>query len=91
MAAWAVFITLEKPCLERRYAVEREDNAHAVTTSYKEIEIGKTTYRVTSVFLGEKDLGRTLEQLAVRRAVTEITANADNACEHPACAGAVSM
>ena len=37
-------------------------------TSYKEIQIGKTMYRVTSVFTGEKDLGETLEQLAVRRA-----------------------
>ena len=37
--------------------------------SYKEVRIGKTLYRVTSVFSGEKDLGRTLEQLAVRRAM----------------------
>ena len=42
--------------------------------SYKEIRIGKTLYRVTSVFSGEKDLGRTLEQLAVRRAMTELDA-----------------
>ena len=28
--------------------------------SYKEVRIGKTLYRVTSVFSGEKDLGRTL-------------------------------
>ena len=27
--------------------------------SYKEVRIGKTLYRVTSVFSGEKDLGRT--------------------------------
>ena len=44
--------------------------------SYKEIRIGKTLYRVTSVFSGEKDLGRTLEQLAVRRAMTELDAPA---------------
>ena len=42
--------------------------------SYKEVRIGKTLYRVTSVFSGEKDLGRTLEQLAVRRAMTELDA-----------------
>ena len=42
------------------------------TTSYKEIKIGHTIFRVTSVFSGEKDLGKTLEQLAVRRALTEI-------------------
>lgn len=44
------------------------------TTSYKEVKIGRTVYRVTSEFSGEKDLGKTLEQLAVRRAMTEITA-----------------
>lgn len=38
------------------------------TSSYKEVRIGKTIYRVTSFFSGEKDLGKTLEQLAVRRA-----------------------
>lgn len=42
------------------------------TTSYKEVKIGKTIYRVTSVFTGEKDLGKTLEQLAVRRAMSEL-------------------
>ncbi len=42
------------------------------TTSYKEVRIGNTIYRVTSVFTGEKDLGKTLEQLAVRRAMTEL-------------------
>ena len=44
--------------------------------SYKEVRIGKTLYRVTSVFSGEKDLGRTLEQLAVRCAMTELDAPA---------------
>ena len=42
------------------------------TTSYREIKIGNTLYRVTSVFSGEKDLGETLEQLAVRRAMAEM-------------------
>ena len=41
------------------------------TTSYREVRIGNTVYRVTSVFSGEKDLGKTLEQLAVRRAMNE--------------------
>ena len=41
------------------------------TSSYKEVRIGKTIYRVTSFFSGEKDLGKTLEQLAVRRALSE--------------------
>ena len=43
------------------------------TTSYKEVRIGNTIYRVTSVFTGEKDLGKTLEQLAVHRAMAELT------------------
>ena len=46
------------------------------TTSYKEIQIGNTLYRVTSVFSGEKDLGKTLEQLAVRRVFAEMTQKA---------------
>lgn len=41
------------------------------TSSYKEVRIGKTIYRVTSFFSGEKDLGKTLKQLAVRRAMSE--------------------
>ena len=41
------------------------------TSSYKEVRIGKTIYRVPSFFSGEKDLGKTLEQLAVRRAMSE--------------------
>ena len=44
-----------------------------ITTSYKEVRIGNTIYRVTSVFTGEKDLGKSLEQLAIRRAMTELT------------------
>lgn len=43
------------------------------TTSYKEVKIGKTIYHVTSFFSGEKELGKTLEQLAVRRAMSEVS------------------
>ena len=39
------------------------ENQEKQTTSYKEIQIGNTLYRVTSVFSGEKDLGKTLAQL----------------------------
>ena len=42
------------------------------TSSYKEVRMGNTIYRVTSVFTGEKDLGKTLEQLAIRRAMEEL-------------------
>jgi len=49
------------------------------TTSYKEVKIGNTIYRVTSVFTGEKDLGKTLEQLAIHRAMAELTScNTEN-------------
>jgi len=37
------------------------------TTEYHEVKIGKTLYRVTSVYLGEIDLGRALEDLTVRK------------------------
>lgn len=52
------------------------DKQTKVETSYKEVMIGKTLYRVTSVFTGEKDLGKTLEQLAIRRAMAELRPNA---------------
>ena len=46
------------------------------TSSYREVKIGRTIYRVTSIFTGEKDLGKTLEHLAVQRALTETPAGA---------------
>lgn len=49
------------------------DQQITTTTSYKEVKIGKTLYRVTSFFSGEKELGETLEQLAVRRAMSEVS------------------
>ena len=42
------------------------------TTTYKEVKIGNTVYRVTSVFTGEKNLKETLEQLAIRRIMSEV-------------------
>ena len=51
--------------------MEKQAAANTPTTSYKEVRIGHTIYRVTSFFSGEKDLGQTLEQLAVQRAMTE--------------------
>lgn len=42
------------------------------TESYRELKIGKTTYRVTSVYTGEKDLKQTLEHLAVMKVLREI-------------------
>lgn len=39
--------------------------------TYREVQIGNTLYRVTSIFNGEKDLGKTLEEVAVRKAMTD--------------------
>lgn len=50
------------------------------TTARREVKIGGTLYRVTSVFTGEKDLRETLEKLAVRRAYEELT-NRATLCE----------
>ena len=47
-------------------------------TTYKEVTIGNTIYCVTSVYLGEKDLGKTLEELAVRKAMLDIRAGLDD-------------
>jgi len=58
--------------LRWRYVNMKEQTNPNVSTSYKEVQIGKTLYRVTSVFTGEKDLGQILEQLAVRRAMAEL-------------------
>ena len=41
-------------------------------TTYREVQIGRTLYRVTSVFMGEKELGATLEKLAVRRVINDM-------------------
>lgn len=59
------------PMMNGGVSVDNQNTSVKPTTSYKEIKIGHTTFRVTSVFSGEKDLGKTLEQLAVRRALTE--------------------
>jgi hypothetical protein len=47
-------------------------SADGYPTAYREVMIGKTLYRVTSVFKGEKELGPTLEKLAARRVVEEM-------------------
>ena len=54
--------------------MEKQKNSQEPVTSYKEIRIGHTIYRVTSFFSGEKDLGQALEQIAVRQAMAEISA-----------------
>ena len=53
--------------------MENQAALNTPSTSYKEVRIGNTIYRVTSFLSGEKDLGKTLEQLAVRRAMAEFS------------------
>jgi hypothetical protein len=61
--------------MNNREAMNMEQNtSNTFLTTYKEVKIGRTTYRVTSVFLGEKDLAKSLEQLAIRKAMTDIRA-----------------
>ena len=47
-------------------------DAKAVTT-YQEKQIGKTLYRVTSVYKGEIDFQKALEDLIVRKILREYT------------------
>jgi len=35
--------------------------------SYQEVKVGRTLYRVTSIFKGEVDLGKALEDLTVKK------------------------
>ena len=42
-------------------------NIKPVLTAYREVEIGKTIYRLTSRFEGNKNAGDTLKRLAVKR------------------------
>ena len=43
-------------------------------TSYHEITIGKTLYRVTSVYKGEIELKKALEELTISRALRDVRA-----------------
>ncbi|MDR2559242.1 MAG: hypothetical protein LBC86_06850 [Oscillospiraceae bacterium] len=42
------------------------------TSSYREVKIDKTLYVINSSFTGEKELGATLEKLAVRCVLDEM-------------------
>lgn len=53
---------------------DKEANAPAITT-YREKQIGKTLYRVTSVYKGEIELKKALEDLTVRKILREENAN----------------
>jgi len=51
-------------------------DAQTYPTAYREKQIGNTLFRVTSVYKGEKELGPTLEKLAVRRVLDEMDGRA---------------
>lgn len=46
-----------------------------VRETYHEMKIGKTLYRITSVYLGKIDLDKALEDLAVKKILREINKN----------------
>lgn len=49
-------------------------------TTYREVMIGNTLFRVTSVFTGDRELGEVMEELVVRKAMAELQpANPDTA------------
>ena len=60
--------------------MQTNNSAQANAISYRETKIGNTLYRITSVYLGPKDLRATLEQLVARKVYDELTARADNSC-----------
>lgn len=45
--------------------------------AYREVKIGKMLYCLTSIFEGKKDLDKTVEQLAIRRAASQPIAEKD--------------
>jgi hypothetical protein len=47
--------------------IQKRPPAPEPVTAYHEKKIGGTLYRVTSVYKGEIDLGRALEELAVKK------------------------
>ena len=50
----------------------------AAVSSYREMHVGGTLYRVTSVYLGQKDLRDTLERLVAKRVYDKIVSGADS-------------
>ena len=54
----------------------QQPKAGEFPTSYREKKIGRTLYRVTSVFTGEKELGAALEKLAVQRVLDDMDGRA---------------
>lgn len=53
--------------------LSKQERVTEYPTSYREEKIGRTTYCVTSIFTGEKELGPTLEKLATQRVLDEMS------------------
>ena len=47
--------------------------AQAEKTSYREVKHGKILYRVTSVYKGEFELGKALEELTVKKVLRSVS------------------
>jgi hypothetical protein len=54
--------------------MEQKTTTQTFPTTYREVKVGRTVFRVTSVFKGEKDLAKSLEQLAISKAMADIRA-----------------
>lgn len=46
-------------------------NDNIPKSTYREVKIGRTNYRLTSIFEGDKDLDKTLERLAIKKATEQ--------------------
>jgi hypothetical protein len=62
---------------QRQTATRNAPEANAFPTSCREVKIGRTLYRVTSVYKGEKELGPTLERLAIHHVLSEMDGRAN--------------
>ena len=61
-------------------ALEKTDKQKQPITTYHEKQIGKTLYRVTSIYKGEIELGKALEDLTVRKILQEESATVLSQC-----------
>ena len=52
--------------------IVKQDDDKNYPSTYSEVKLDRMTYCVTSVFTGEKELGATLEKLAVQKILDDI-------------------
>ena len=50
---------------------DTNDSERKIVRTYREVKIGKTLYRVTSVYLGKIDLQKAIEDYTVQKILTE--------------------